>query len=558
MPSDSRRYGATLDTAAPEALPVGVTDAAGLLAQTIESIVRRAPSIAADASRELGSVVVGLHFSDDSHVTLRGRLNSLEVTRAQSAAEVECFFSDDSLVSLYDLERRPSQILEQGAFDVRGPTEGVLAAWRTFQLLARRAAGLRQVQILWRAYRLERGSLASRPNERAEPGPASGVPDAAGFLHASEVTTEGAASLATTRVLWDRTEGAGWWTFDGPRDADLFANMEMFRRRVADEISRLIPKRRPVASLYGLMRDYPMRGGKGLRPTLCIASCGAFGGHHEDGVRVAAAIEMFHNAFLIHDDIEDESLSRRGVDCLHTQHGIPLAVNAGDGLNLLAVDTVLSNIDRLGLARTLGLIHEVIHMCRESTEGQAIELGWIRNRRVPTRDADYVLMAGKKTGWYTCRSPVRLGAIAAGHTRGRELDLLGAVFAQVGIAFQIQDDVLNLVGEEALYGKEPLGDLMEGKRTLMLIHLIRTVDERERAELLDWLDRPRSERTLDDSRDVLRRMDKYGSIDYARGVAANHAARGAKLFEGTLRFIPESKDKAILRQVVNYVNTRFL
>jgi len=167
-------------------------------------------------------------------------------------------------------------------------------------------------------------------------------------------------------------------------------------------------------------------------------------------------------------------------------------------------------------------------------------------------------MAGKKTGWYTCRSPVRLGAIAAGHTRGRELDLVGTVFAQVGIAFQIQDDVLNLVGEEALYGKEPLGDLMEGKRTLMLIHLIRTVDERERAELLDWLDSPRSERTLDDSRDVLRRMDKYGSIDYARGVAANYAARGAKLFEETLRFIPESKDKAILRQVVNYVNTRFL
>ena len=170
---------------------------------------------------------------------------------------------------------------------------------------------------------------------------------------------------------------------------------------------------------------------------------------------------MFHNAFLIYDDIEDESLSRRGIDCLHTQHGIPLAVNAGDGLNLLAVDTVLSNIGGLGLARTLGLIQEVIHMCRESTEGQAIELGWIRNRRVPSRDADYVLMARRRRVG-TRESPVRLGAIAAGHTRGRELDLLGTVFAEVGIAFQIQDDVLNLVGEEALYGKEPLGDLWRG------------------------------------------------------------------------------------------------
>src|SRR4029450_2319366 len=98
----------------------------------------------------------------------------------------------------------------------------------------------------------------------------------------------------------------------------------------------------------------------------------------------------------------------RGRDSRHTEHGVPLAVNAGDALNLLAVDTVLSNIEGLGLARTLGLIREVIHRGRESIEGQAIDLGWIRRKVVPNRDADYVKMAAKKTGWYTCRSPVRL------------------------------------------------------------------------------------------------------------------------------------------------------
>jgi geranylgeranyl diphosphate synthase type II len=334
--------------------------------------------------------------------------------------------------------------------------------------------------------------------------------------------------------------------------------MEVSRRRVADEIVRLIPNRAPVDSLYGLMREYPTRGGKGLRPTLCMATCGAFGGHHEDAVQIATAVEMFHNAFLIHDDIEDESINRRGKGCLHMEHGIPLAVNAGDSLNLLAVETVLRNIDGLGLARTLALIDEIIRMCRESLEGQAIELGWIRKSMVPTLDADYTDMVTKKTGWYTCKSPCRLGAIAAGHTRPRELDLIGDVFREVGVAFQIQDDVLNLIGEEDLYGKEALGDLLEGKRTLMLIHLMRILPKRDRADLLQWLSRSRSERTLAESREVLRQLAGMGSIEYARDVAASHAARATTLFEENLDFIPESEDKAILRQVIHYVNTRML
>lgn len=558
MRSDSLRYGAPLTPTRQDDDALSIENAADLLARTVEVLIARTPSIAAAAAHELGSSVLALHFGDGSHAALRARLNSLEVSRGRTKAQVECFFNDQSLINLYDLESRPSRVLDQGTFDVRGRAEQVLAVWRTFQLLAQRAAGLRSIQALWMAYRRSRGLDFAAAVPAPAPGPLGEVPDAAGLLRDTEHVAARSASIATTRVLWDRRVGEGWWTFEGPRDADLFAIMETCRRRVADEILRLVPKRRPVDSLYRLMREYPARGGKGLRPTLCIATCGAFGGHSEDAVRIATAVEMFHNAFLIHDDVEDESLKRRGRGCLHTEHGIPLAVNVGDGLNLLAVETVLSNIDRLGLARTLALITEIIRMCRESLEGQAIELGWIRRRHVPVRDADYIRMVTKKTGWYTCRSPCRLGAIAAGHTRPRELDLLGNVFKQVGIAFQIQDDVLNLVGEEDLYGKEPLGDLLEGKRTLMLIHLMRTVPRRERGDLLDWLGHPRRKRTLTESRTVLNRMERNGSIEYARAVAARHAAHGARLFQETLGFIPQSEDKAILHQVIHYVNTRLL
>jgi geranylgeranyl diphosphate synthase, type II len=557
VPSGRLRYGAGLGPAGPAAPSRGIESAADLLARTVETLARRTPSVGADAARELGDIVLALHFGDGSHATLQAHHNSVVVTGGLAPGTVECFFNDRSLLALYDLEGRPSQVLEQGAFDVRGTPEQILAVWRTFQLLAQRAAGLRSVQSLWMTYRQGRGLTLAVAANGHEPGPDAAVPDAAGLLRGSEAAAE-SASVATTRVLWNRHAGEGWWAFEGPRDADLFDIMERCRRRVADEILTLIPARHPVDGLYRLMREYPSRGGKGLRPTLCIATCGAFGGHSEDAVRIAAAVEMFHNAFLIHDDIEDESLRRRGERCLHMEHGIPLAVNAGDGLNLLAVDTVLTNIERLGLARTLTMIHEIIHMCRESIEGQAVELGWIRRRHVPIRDADYINMVSQKTGWYTCRSPCRLGAIAAGHTRPRELDLLGEVFKEVGIAFQIQDDVLNLIGEEDLYGKETLGDLLEGKRTLMLIHLMRTVSARERRELHEWLGRPRSKRTVAESRHVLRRMEQSDSIEYARRVAARHAALGARLFEDTLGFIPQSEGKAILRQVIHYVNTRLL
>jgi geranylgeranyl diphosphate synthase, type II len=558
VPSGRPRYGAPLGQVASGGT-IGIACAADLLARTVDTLARRTPSVAAEAARELGDIRLALHFHDGTHALLRARHNSLTVTDGAADGTVECFFGDRSLLSLYDLERRPSEILQPGALDVRGTARDVLAVWRTFELLAQRGAGLRSVQALWLEYRRGRGIDVEATNGKSVyPGPAAEVPDAAALLRGAELDGARPASVATTRVLWDRESGLGWWTFEGPRDADLFEIMETCRRRVAEEVLAIIPRRHPSDSLYRLMREYPARGGKGLRPTLCIATCGAFGGHAADAVRISAALEMFHNAFLIHDDIEDQSLLRRGRDCLHLQHGVPLAVNTGDGLNLLAVDTVLGNIERLGLARTLALISEIIHMCRESIEGQALELGWIRRRHVPMRDADYILMVTKKTGWYTCRSPCRLGAIAAGHTRPRELDLLGDVFREVGIAFQIQDDVLNLIGEEDLYGKESLGDLLEGKRTLMLIHLMRSVPKRKRAELLAWLSSPRSERTLAESQDVLATMERHGSIDYARTVAARHAARAAELFESTLEFLPPSESKAVLRQVIHYVNTRLL
>ena len=247
---------------------------------------------------------------------------------------------------------------------------------------------------------------------------------------------------------------------------------------------------------------------------------------------------------------------RRGKPTLHIAHGIGLAVNAGDAMNLFAVDLVLSNLPTLGLARTLGLIHEIMHMCRETVEGQAVELGWIRRNFVPSRDADYSRMSTKKTGWYTCITPCRMGAVCAGETSPEHLDRFNEAFRLIGIAFQIQDDVLNLVGETALYGKEALGDLLEGKRTVMMIHLFRSATPGVRARMSRLNAMPRARKTQAHAEEMLAAMKRVGSIDYAIALADRLARLGVRHFERDLGFIAETPAKAVLRQVANYVTTR--
>src|SRR5262249_16910126 len=154
-----------------------------------------------------------------------------------------------------------------------------------------------------------------------------------------------------------------------------------------------------------------------------------------------------------HDDVEDASDTRRGRPTLHVMHGIPIAVNVGDALSVLSLGPLLRNRGTLGLRLTLRILEEAEHMARETVEGQAIELGWREWNNTDLGEDDYLRMVLKKTCWYTTIFPVRVGALI-GSRDSVDLDrfLRFAFFA--GAAFQIQDDVLNLIGDEARYGKE--------------------------------------------------------------------------------------------------------
>jgi geranylgeranyl diphosphate synthase type II len=265
---------------------------------------------------------------------------------------------------------------------------------------------------------------------------------------------------------------------------DLLVYLRECRELVAEEIKRILPDDpRFHDVLYRLMLEYPLREGKGLRPALCVATCRAVGGQLEAVLRTAAVLELYHNAFLIHDDVEDESWFRRGELTLHREHGLAIAVNVGDAMLALTLQPLLDNVPLIGLGLSLRVLMEIAHMTRCSVEGQALELDWVRRGRFDLDDADYVTMVERKTGWYSFISPVVLGATIAGLEQSRIEELAG--FARsLAVAFQIQDDLLNLEGDPRQYGKEIGGDLWEGKRTLILLHMMRSASpaQRRRAE----------------------------------------------------------------------------
>ena len=310
----------------------------------------------------------------------------------------------------------------------------------------------------------------------------------------------------------------------------------------------------PRRYLYDLIADYPSRAGKMLRPSLCLANARIFGATIAQAFPTAVAIELLHNALLIHDDIEDGSQSRRGKPTLHELHGIPLALNAGDLLLLTSLRPLLENRRRLGPDLTIRIFEEAVRMARESAEGQALELGWRENGNGKIGEADYLEMVLKKTCWLAAIFPLRVGALVA--TRGdRDLEPFIRFGFFLGAAFQIQDDLRNLTPSKR-YGKELNGDLLEGKRTLMLIHLMREAALHERAALMRIFARKRTDRTPREVAWIRQRIEKYGCIEFAQGIARDLAGAAQREFSRIYAGLPDSSDRRFIEALPLWVIER--
>jgi geranylgeranyl diphosphate synthase, type I len=286
-------------------------------------------------------------------------------------------------------------------------------------------------------------------------------------------------------------------------------------------------------------------GGKKIRPSLVVLSAVAVGGAPEEALKTAAAVELIHTFSLIHDDIMDEDDMRRGKPSVHVLWGEPMAILAGDTLFSKAFDTVLETpIDNVSYERVVGALKTVVDSCIKICEGQASDMCFEGNFDVS--EEAYMKMIYKKTGALIAAS-TKSGAIIGGGTP-EQVELLSEYGRLVGLAFQIQDDYLDVVSDEEDLGKPVGSDIVEGKMTLMVVNALTKASPEDKEELIAIL-------KAEDDTNVTRALElfnKYGSIDYAKNIALDNV----NIAKNLLNKLDDSEAKESLSMIADFVVER--
>ena len=264
--------------------------------------------------------------------------------------------------------------------------------------------------------------------------------------------------------------------------------------------------------------DFLDRGGKRWRPSLFLLVAEALGKNAEDLQEFAIIPEVIHNGTIMVDDIEDDSEFRRGKACTHKLFGLDVAINAGNAMYYLPLLTLMKNRERLG-AQKLSRIYEIY--AREMINislGQAMDIAWHRGLADADRltESQYLQMCAYKTGTLA-RMAARIAAVLCDASEDT-VERLGRFAEAVGVAFQIQDDVLDLTSKKFAEKKGGKGqDITEGKRSLVVIHTFETAKAADRKRLIAILNMHTDDQKL--RNEAIGIMDQCGSLEYARQFA---------------------------------------
>lgn len=232
----------------------------------------------------------------------------------------------------------------------------------------------------------------------------------------------------------------------------------------------------PPQGLYAPI-DYTLSlGGKRIRPLLCLLACRLWSDDHSAAMPLAVALEVFHNFTLLHDDLMDKSSLRRGKPTVYQRWSENTAILSGDVMCIEAYRAMEGIADAQLVMQALPIFNQ---MAVEVCQGQEYDMEFEERRDVTSQE--YMEMIRLKTAVLLGAS-LRLGALAGGASpeQALELDKVGQA---LGLAFQIQDDYLDVYGDEATFGKPIGGDIMNAKKTLMLLYTMEHLDETQRQKL---------------------------------------------------------------------------
>ncbi|MCK9151358.1 short chain isoprenyl diphosphate synthase IdsA [Methanobacterium alcaliphilum] len=326
--------------------------------------------------------------------------------------------------------------------------------------------------------------------------------------------------------------------------SDVLKILKKYSESIDDEINEALSTISP-AELREASNHLTKAGGKKLRPSLAVLSSEAVGGKSEYALKTAAAIELIHTFSLIHDDIMDEDDMRRGKPSVHVLWGEPMAILSGDIVFSKAFETVIrTKINDSSYERVNEALGVVVDSCIKICEGQACDMSF--EERLDVNEVEYMDMIYKKTAALIAAA-TKAGAIMGGGN-SEQVKALAEYGKLIGLAFQIQDDYLDVVSDEESLGKPVGSDIIEGKMTLMVVKALERASDVDKKTLLDIL----KEKNPDRVQEAIDIFEKYGSIQYAHDVALDNVRKAKEL----LNILDDSEAKDALILIADFVLQR--
>jgi geranylgeranyl pyrophosphate synthase len=305
-------------------------------------------------------------------------------------------------------------------------------------------------------------------------------------------------------------------------------------------------------AIVGPIWEFLDRGGKRWRPALFLLICEALDKRSDDFVDFAIIPEVIHNGTLMVDDIEDSSEFRRGKPCTYKIYGLDIAINAGNAMYYLPLLPLIENREKVATEKLAKIYEIYVKEMINLSLGQAMDIAWHRGLADAdkTDENDYLQMCAYKTGTLA-RMSAKIAAVLADGDEAL-IEKLGGFAESIGIAFQMQDDILDLTSKEFEKKKGGRGqDITEGKRSLIVIRTLKVASAKDKSRLIEILNMHSSDQEFRD--EAIAIMEKYDSIEYVKQFARKMVKESWKEVEKRL---PSSAGKEKLKAFAEFLIER--
>ena len=312
---------------------------------------------------------------------------------------------------------------------------------------------------------------------------------------------------------------------------------------IENALEEYLSVRRPK-KLYDAMGHIPLAGGKRLRPIMAVLMCEIVGGDPERAIPYATSLETIHNFTLVHDDVMDDDDLRHGVDACHVVYGLPTAINAGDALFAYAFEMITDTEVSSDVKNSL--IRHVARTVREIAEGQQMDMDFEDMTHVSSEE--YLKMIELKTA--ILFGAAAYGGALIGGTEEKRANKLRDMAISIGLGFQIWDDYLDATASEELLGKPSGSDIVQGKRTLLVIKALEKTDEENGRRLQEILDKQNN-----DDKEIVEAveiMKECGALDECKEIALEHLENAKK----TLSDYSDTEARKDLEELLRFMVER--